>query len=108
MSIKFNNLTGYKLEEVPVVLTPTEVSLILQIDEKEVTRLIVDGLIKPLPLINEIRIAAHSLFEFLHHEDVKVNNALGTGFVDHSQNLKPSSKIGFLNFDNSQKGYCSD
>ena len=31
---KTKKYIGYKLEQVPVVLTPTEVSLILQIEEK--------------------------------------------------------------------------
>ena len=39
MSKKQKNISGYKLEEVPIVLTPTEVSLILQIEEKEVIKL---------------------------------------------------------------------
>ena len=45
MNKKQKNISGYKLEQVPVVLTPTEVSLILQIEEKEVIKLIGNGVI---------------------------------------------------------------
>ena len=43
MNKKQKNISGYKLEQVPVVLTPNEVSLILQIEEKEVIKLLSEG-----------------------------------------------------------------
>ena len=53
MSKKQKNLSGYKLEQIPVVLTTTEVSLILQIEEKEVIKLISNRAIKIISGISE-------------------------------------------------------
>jgi len=108
MNKKQKNISGYKLEQVPVVLTPTEVSLILQIEEKEVIKLIGNGVIKTIPGISELRIAAHSLFEFLHSEDEETRNSSGTGFVSATNKINSDSKVGFLSFGNDLRSQFND
>tara|TARA_B100001939_G_scaffold316318_1_gene302178 strand:- start:415 stop:741 length:327 start_codon:yes stop_codon:yes gene_type:complete len=108
MNKKQKNISGYKLEQVPVVLTPTEVSLILQIEEKEVIKLIGNGVIKTIPCISELRIAAHSLFEFLHSEDEETRNSSGTGFVSATNKINSDSKVGFLSFGNDLRSQFND
>ena len=98
MSKKQKNISGYKLEQVPIVLTPTEVSLILQIEEKEVIKLIGNGVIKTIFGISELRIAAHALFEFLHSNDEETEQVSETGFVRTNNNINSGSKVGFLSF----------
>jgi hypothetical protein len=96
MSKKQINLSGYKLEQIPVVLTTTEVSLILQIEEKEVIKLISNRAIKIISGLSELRIAAHSFFEFLHSEDVLTDQDSGTGFVNTATKLDLPTKVGFV------------
>ena len=94
---KSKYFTGIKLDQVPVVLTPIEVSLILQIDEQEVVKLIGKNILKTLPALSELRIAAHSLFEFLHEEDVNSQETTnGTGFANTSASVKADTKVGFV------------
>ena len=94
---KSKYFTGIKLDQVPVVLTPKEVSLVLQIDEQEVIKLIGKNILKTLPVLSELRIAAHSLFEFLHEEDISSEEATNsTGFVNTSASIKTDTKVGFV------------
>ena len=94
---KNNYFTGVKLDQVPVVLTPKEVSLVLQINEEEVVKLISKNILKTIPALSAVRVAAHSLFELLHEEDVSSEETTnGTGFVNTSTSVKADTKVGFV------------
>ena len=93
---KNNYFTGIKIDQVPVVLTPKEVSLVLQVEEDEVVKLIGKNLLKTIPGISALRVAAHSLFEFLHEEESLEQASNGTGFVNTSGSIKTDTKVGFV------------
>lgn len=99
--------TGIKLEEVPLVLTSKEVSLILQVNEKEVLNLLSNGAIKTISGISELRIAAHSLFDFLH-ENENIENLSKTGFINSDKNFQTRSNAGFLWGKSINKGLVND
>ena len=94
---KNNYFTGVKLDQVPVVLTPKEASLVLQIEEEEVIKLISKNVLKTIPALSALRIAAHSLFELLHDEVVSSEETTNsTGFVNTSASIKTDTKVGFV------------
>ena len=97
MNKKNKYFTGIKLDEIPLVLNTKEVSLILQIQEQEVIKLISKDILKTIPTLSELRIAAHSLFEFLHEEEKSSKQTTnGTGFVNASTNINSDKKVGFI------------
>ena len=96
MNKKQKNISGYKLEQIPVVLTPKEVSLILQVLEDEVIKLIGNGLLRTIAGLSELRIPAHALFEFLHGQEEETNQDSETGFISKTTGLNSGSTVGFL------------